>query len=313
MSMLDSLRGYVVFAHVAQTQSFSRAAERLGITKSAVSKHVAQLEADLGVQLIVRTTRKLSLTDAGTRVFALCSRVASDIEAARDAALDARSAIAGKLRITAPAALGRNYLMPVVSDFLAQYPEVSIEAVLSDEYVDLLGERIDIALRVGEPGDQSLISRRIARVEFFLVASPRYLERRGMPRAPAELAQHDWIVHSPTRDSHITLHKGKASARVPVQGRLTCNDGPSNLAAAIAGHGILGVPDFEAAPALQTQELVRVLPAWRIDDSALHLTFPPRRHVLSRVRTFAEFVTERFKSRPWCVAATTQRRAAGEQ
>jgi DNA-binding transcriptional LysR family regulator len=310
MAMLDSLRGYVVFAHVAQTQSFSRAAEKLGITKSAVSKHVAQLEADLGVQLILRTTRRLSLTDAGARVFELCSRVASDIDAAREAALDARSSIAGTLRITAPNALGRNYLMPVIAEFLALHPEISIEAVLGDAYVDLLGERIDMALRVGDPGDQSLVSRRIARVEFFLVASPRYLEKRGTPRAPADLAQHEWIVHKPTRENFITLHKGKSSVRVPVRGRLTCNDGPSNLAAAAAGYGIIGLPDFEAAPGLQNQDLVRVLPAWRIEDSALHLTFPPRRHVLTRVRVFAEFVAERFKSRPWCYAAG-HRRAAG--
>lgn len=306
--MLDSLRGYVVFAHVAETQSFSRAAEKLGITKSAVSKHVAQLEADLGVQLILRTTRRLSLTDAGARVFELCSRVASDIEAAREAALDARSSIAGKLRITAPNAFGRNYLMPVITEFLALHQEVSIEAVLADAYVDLLGERIDMALRVGDPGDQSLISRRIARVEFFLVASPRYLEKHGTPRTPADLAQHEWIMHAPARADHITLHKGKNSVRVPVHGRLTCNDGPSNLAAATAGYGIIGLPDFEAAPELQTQSLVRVLPAWRIEDSALHLTFPPRRHVLTRVRVFAEFVAERFKSRPWCYASG-QRRA----
>jgi len=305
--MLDSLRGYVVFAHVAETQSFSRAAEKLGITKSAVSKHVAQLEADLGVQLILRTTRRLSLTDAGARVFELCSRVASDIEAAREAALDARSSIAGKLRITAPNAFGRNYLMPVITEFLALHQEISIEAVLADAYVDLLGERIDMALRVGDPGDQSLISRRIARVEFFLVASPRYLEKRGTPRTPADLAQHEWIVHAPARADHITLHKGKNSVRVPVRGRLTCNDGPSNLAAAAAGYGIIGLPDFEAAPELQTQRLVRVLPAWRIEDSALHLTFPPRKHVLSRVRVFAEFVAERFKSRPWCYAGGQRR------
>jgi DNA-binding transcriptional LysR family regulator len=304
--MLDSLRGYVVFAHVAQTQSFSRAAEQLGITKSAVSKHVAQLEADLGVQLIVRTTRKLSLTDAGARVFELCARVASDIDAAREAALDARTNIAGKIRITAPAALGRNYLMPLIAEFLALHPEVSIDAVFSDAYVDLLAERMDMALRVGDPGDQSLVTKRIARVEFFLVASPRYLELRGVPRVPADLAQHEWITHTPTRENHITLHKGKSSVRVLVQGRLNCNDGASNLAAAAAGYGVLGVPDFEAAPGLQAQSLVRVLPAWRIEDSALHLTFPPRRHVLSRVRVFGEFVTEHFKARPWCYAAQRQ-------
>lgn len=310
MSMLDSLRGYVVFAHVAETQSFSRAAERLGITKSAVSKHVAQLEQDLGVQLIVRTTRKLSLTDAGARVFSLSARVASDLEAARDAALDARTNIAGKIRITAPTALGRNYLMPLIAEFLELHPEVSIEAVLGDEYVDLLEERIDMALRVGDPGDQSLVSRRIARVEFFLVASPRYLEQRGNPRSPSDLEKHEWVLHRPQRVDQITLHKGKTSAVLQRRGRLTCNDGPSNLAAAVAGYGILGVPDFEVARELQNETLVRVLPSWRIEDSSLHLTFPPRRHVLSRVRVFAEFVSERFKLRPWCVGALQRRAAA---
>ena len=297
--MLDSLRGYVVFARVAQTQSFSRAAEQLGITKSAVSKHVAQLEAELSVQLIVRTTRRLSLTDAGARVFELCARVVSDLEAARDAALDARSSVAGNLRITAPSALGRNYLMPVVSDFLSLHPEVSIELLIGDAYVDLLEQRIDIALRVGDTGDQSLISRRIARVEFFLVAAPSYIARHGAPRTPADLARHEWIIHRPTRTPSITLHKGKAAVSVSTHGRLTCNDGPSNLAAAVAGHGIMGVPDFEVAHEMHSGALVRVLPAWRIEDSALQLTFPPRRHVLSRVRAFADYVTERFKDPPW--------------
>jgi DNA-binding transcriptional LysR family regulator len=165
-----------------------------------------------------------------------------------------------------------------------------------------------MALRVGDPGDQSLVSRRIAPVEFFLVAAPKYLEQRGVPRTPAELERHEWIVHAPMRESQITLHKGKASVSVPIRGRLTCNDGPSNLAAAQAGYGILGVPDFEVAPALQSGSLVRVLPAWNIADSALHLAFPPRRHVLSRVRVFAEYVTERFKTRPWCYGRKTAQR-----
>jgi DNA-binding transcriptional LysR family regulator len=140
-------------------------------------------------------------------------------------------------------------------------------------------------------------------VEFFLVASPRYLEKHGLPRAPTDLDKHEWILHRPQRDVQITLHKGKTSIALTQRGRLTCNDGPSNLAAAVAGYGILGVPDFEVARELQSETLVRVLPAWRIDDSSLHLTFPPRRHVLSRVRAFAEFVSERFKLRPWCVGA----------
>jgi len=305
--MLDSLRSYVVFANVAQTGSFSRAAEQLGITKSAVSKHVAQLEAELAVQLIVRTTRRLSLTDAGARVFELCARVVSDIEAARDAALDARSSLAGNLRVTAPSALGRNYLMPVVADFLALHPEVAIELVIHDAFVDLLEQRIDMALRVGDIGDQSLVNRRVARVEFFLVAAPSYLQKHAAPRTPADLARHEWIIHQPVRSPHITLHKGKAAVSVKTSGRLVCNDGPSNLAAAVAGHGIMGVPDFEVAHEMHSGALVRVLPAWRIEDSALSLTFPPRRHVLTRVRAFADFVVERFKDRPWRCEAQAKR------
>jgi DNA-binding transcriptional LysR family regulator len=296
--MLDSLRGFYVFAHVAETHSFSRAAERLGITKSAVSKQVAQLESDLGVQLIVRTTRKLALTEAGERVYASCARIAGDVDAAREAAHEESALVAGQLRVTAPAALGRNYLMPIVAEFMQLHPGVAIEFVLGDAYVDLIGERIDIALRVGGRIEQSFVSRRIARVEFMLVASPSYLERRGKPHGPADLSQHEWIMHSPS-PIQVKLRKGTRTASVRAAGRLASNDGLANLAAARAGHGILGVPDFEAAEDVHSGRLVRVLPGWNIEDSALHLVFPPRRHVLGRVRAFAEFVAERFKDPPW--------------
>jgi DNA-binding transcriptional LysR family regulator len=297
--MLDSLRGYFVFSHVAETQSFSRAAEQLGITKSAVSKHVSQLEAELGVQLIVRTTRRLALTDAGERVFAHCARMATDMEAARDAAFAERTTLAGKLRITAPAGLGRNFLMPVLSEFLALHPALSIELIIYDAFVDLLGERIDIALRVGGRTDKSLVSRRIAPVQLFLVAAPSYLAKHPALRSPRDLADHDWITHEPSPSRSMELHKGNQRVVVKGRSRLTCNDGLTNLAAACAGHGILGVPDFEVAPDLRSGTLVRVLPAWRIEDTSLHLVFPPRRHVLGRVRAFADFVTQRFAEPPW--------------
>jgi DNA-binding transcriptional LysR family regulator len=296
--MLESLRGYYVFAHVAETQSFSRAAERLDITKSAVSKQVAQLEKDLGVQLIVRTTRKLALTEAGERVYASCARIAGDVEAAREAAHAESTLVAGSLRVTAPAALGRNYLMPVAMEFMAEHPRVSVELVLGDAFVDLIAERIDVALRVGGRSEQSFVNRRIARIEYFLVAAPKYLQQHGTPRIPADLMQHEWVMHSPS-EARITLRKGTRSATVRVHGRLSSNDGPANLVAARAGHGILGVPDFEAAQDVHQGSLVRLLPGWRIDDAALHLVFPPRKHVLGRVRAFADFVAERFKDPPW--------------
>jgi DNA-binding transcriptional LysR family regulator len=296
---MDTLRGLYVFARVAEQQSFSRAAASLGMTKSAVSKHVAQLEAQLGVQLLIRTTRKLALTDAGERVYDSSARMAQEAEAAHEAAQSEGGALTGTLRVTAPYALGRTYLMPVVTEFLALHRDLSIDVVLDDAFVDLIGERIDIALRVGRSRDQSLISRRVARVEFFLVAAPSYLERHGKPRAPEDLAAHEWVVHSPSRPMRVVLRRSRQAVTLDTGGRLASNDGPANLAAVREGHGIVGVPDFEVADDLRDGTLVRILPRWKIDETALHLVFPPRRHVLGRVRAFADLLAARFSDPPW--------------
>jgi DNA-binding transcriptional LysR family regulator len=302
--MLDTLRGLYVFAHVAETQSFSRAAERLRITKSAVSKHVAQLEEQLGVQLIVRSTRKLALTEAGARVYASSAQMAGEAQAAHEAAHQHSSKIAGTLRITAPAALARIYLMPVIHDFVARYPEISIELVVGDAFVDLVAERIDVALRIGGRRDASLITRRVSPVELLLVASPDYLARHGAPKQPADLVKHTWLVHAPTVNSvtRVKLTNGKRTESVEGRGRVYCNDGPTNIAGALAGHGILAVPDFEVAHEVHGGSLVRVMPSWRMEDSALHLVFPPRKHVLARVRAFSDFIVERFTDPPWSCA-----------
>lgn len=299
--MLDSLRGFYVFAHVAETQSFSRAAERLGITKSAVSKHIAQLEAELAVQLIVRTTRKLVLTEVGERVYASCARIAGDVEAAHEAALAQSSLITGALRVTAPSALGRMYLMPLIAEFMALHPALSVELLLGDAFVDSVEERIDVALRVGGRSDQSLVSRRVSRIELLLVASPSYLARiGGMPRTPRQLPEGEWIVHLPSgAQPKFTLRKGKNTVTLRLQGRLSCNDGPANIAAARAGHGLLVVPDFEVAHDVRDGSLVRLFPSWKVDEASLHLVFPPRKHVLGKVRAFSDFLAERLRDPPW--------------
>jgi DNA-binding transcriptional LysR family regulator len=298
--MLDSLRGLVVFAHVAETKSFSRAGERLGVTKSAVSKQIAQLETELGVQLLVRTTRKLALTEVGERVFASCARIPGDVEAAREAAQAHSTLVAGPLRITAPAELGRTYLMPIIADFLAMHEAASVEVLLSDTFVDLVDDRIDFALRVGGRADTSLVSRKIARVELLLVAAPSYLERRGMPRSPRELIEHEWIIHAQgSSPKPIVLHKGTRRVSVRMRGRLSVNDGPAGVSAARAGHGLLVVPDFEVAELVHTGALVRVLPSYSLEEAALHLVFPPRRHVLGKVRALSDLIAERFVKPPW--------------
>lgn len=299
--MLDTLRGLYVFAHVAETQSFSRAAERLSITKSAVSKHVAQLEQQLGVQLIVRSTRKLVLTEAGERVYLSSAQMAGEAQAAQEAAHEHSSKVAGTLRITAPAALARIYLMPLIRDFVARHPNIAIELVVGDAFVDLVAERIDVALRIGGRTDASLITRRVSPVELLLVASPEYLAKHGTPKQPSDLAAREWLVHAPTVNSvtRVKLTKGKRTESVEGRGRVYCNDGPTNISGALAGLGVLVVPDFEVAHEVHSGALVRLLPGWRMTDVALHLVFPPRKHVLARVRAFADFVVERFADPPW--------------
>jgi DNA-binding transcriptional LysR family regulator len=310
--MLDTLRGLYVFAHVAETLSFSRAAEKLSVTKSAVSKHVAQLEEQLGVQLIVRSTRKLVLTEAGERVYLSSAQMAGEAQAAQEAAHQHSSKVAGVLRITAPAALARIYLMPLIRDFVALHADIAIELVVGDAFVDLVAERIDVALRIGGRSDASLVSRRVSQVEMLLVASPAYLAKHGAPKAPSDLAKHEWLVHAPTVNSvtRLKLTSGKRTETVEGRGRVYCNDGPTNIAGALAGLGILAVPDFEVAHEVHGGSLIRVLPTWRMNDVALHLVFPPRKHVLARVRAFADFVADRFSDPPWSCAQIKRTLAA---
>jgi DNA-binding transcriptional LysR family regulator len=252
------------------------------------------------VQLIVRTTRKLVLTEAGQRVYESAARIAGDVEAAKESATQDSTHVAGLLRVTAPGALGSNYLVPVIAEFMQRHPQVSFDLVMSDSYVDLVADRIDLALRVGSSAETSLISRRIARVEFLIAAAPSYLAAHGTPRTPPDLAKHTWIMHTPSSAGlRVTVRKGTRRATVDLHGKLSCNDGPTNLEAARRGLGMLAVPDFEAARYVHDGSLARVLPAWKVDDASLHLVFPPRRHVLARVRAFADFVAERFRDPPW--------------
>lgn len=297
--MLQDLRALVVFAHVVETRSFTKAAERLAITRSAVSKHIATLEAELGVQLLVRTTRKLSLTEVGERVYASCARIREDVESAREAALTHSSQVVGHLRIAAPAALGRLHVVPLVTEFLAAHPDTTAELFLSDSFADLVEDRIDVALRVGRVREASLVARRLTSVRLLLCASPAYLAARGHPKSPEELATHPFILHGTMDPLRITLQRGKRTATVLGRGRFSCGDGPAASSAAVLGHGIVAVPELEVADWLRSGELVPVLPEWHMEELLLHAVFPPRKHVPSRVRNFVDFLSQRWKKPPW--------------
>jgi len=297
--MLQDLRGLLVFAHVVETRSFTKAAERLRLTRSGVSKHIAGLEAELGVQLLVRTTRKLALTEVGERVYASCARIAEDVESAREAALTHKTQVAGHLRIAAPMALGREYVLPLALAFLGKHGGATLELLLADAFADLVEDRIDVALRVGRVREASLVARRLTTVRLMLCASPAYLLRYGNPKSPEALADHHFILHGGMDPARLTMHRGKRSVTVLGRGRFSCGDGPAAALAAALGHGIVAVPDFEVGEALRSGKLVALLPDWRMDELILHAVFPPRKHVPSRVRSFIDFLAEHWQKPPW--------------
>lgn len=299
---LEELRGLVVFARLAEVMSFSKAAERLGMTRSAVSKHIANLESQLDTQLLVRTTRKISLTEAGERVLPMATQIAESMELSREAARGKEGAIAGHLRIAAPSQLGRSYLVELMARFLAEHRQVTAELVLGDAYVDLVTDRIDVALRVGRFVDSSLVARRVAKVEALLCAAPSYLQRMGTPRTPADLDAHEFVNHVPsTMQNRITFHKAGRATTVRTGGRLSCNDGAAAVEAAVRGMAMMVAPAFELSEQVKSGALVRVLPSWSLGEFTLHAVSPPRRHVASKVRAFVDFVCQAWKVPPWSV------------
>jgi DNA-binding transcriptional LysR family regulator len=299
-TILQDLRGLLVFAHVVEALSFSKAAERLGVTKSAVSKQVAQLEAQLGVQLLSRTTRKLSLTDVGERVYTTSKELLQTLEAAREAAHHHGATMLGHLRVTAPAALGRSFVVPLATAFLTQHPQLSMEIVLGDAFVDLVMERIDVAVRVGRVVDSTLVARRLGKVDLVLCASPAYLARHGTPTTPEELTHHEWLQHTPfVQEMQLELHKGRRRMSVPVRGRLNCNDGAGGVRAAVEGFGLVAAPAFELCDEVRSGKLVRLLADWQLPQIDIHIVFPPRRHVTSKVRVWADFLGEHLRDPPW--------------
>lgn len=298
--MLNELRGLVVFSELSESMSFTRAAERLGMTRSAVSKHIARLEKQLGAQLLTRTTRKLSLTEAGERVRPLAMQMARSVELSREAAQSHAGGMVGHLRIAAPAELGRSYLTELLTRFLAEHPALSAELVLGDAFVDLIAERIDVALRVGRFTDSTLVSRRIANVEAVVCAAPSYLEQHGAPKSPAQLRDMSWIMHVPNSQRHrATFHKGSRSITLQMQGRLYCNDGGAAVEACVKGFGALIVPAFEAAPHIHAGRLVRLVPGWSLGTFVLHAVYPPTRFVPGKLRAFLDCVAHAWRAPPW--------------
>jgi DNA-binding transcriptional LysR family regulator len=286
-----------IFEAVARTASFSAAARELGLPKSSVSRGIAALEADLGVQLLFRTTRKVSPTAAGA---ALNERLAPLLRSVRSALGDLperEEEPSGTLRVTAPVDLGVLFLADVVTRYTARYPSVSVDLHLTGRVVDLVGEGFDVALRVGARlEDSTLLVRRVAAVVVQVFASPLYLARRGTPRAEADLDGHDWVVfRSGPQKLRVTSPRDVVGASGA--GRIVCDDLLFVRDAVRAGSGLGLLPAFVAAPDVLAGALVRVLPRYERTTAWLHVVTPAAKHVPRKVTAFRELLLELVQAR----------------
>jgi len=295
----------MLFARVADEGSFSRAAERVGLPKSTVSRRIAGLEAQLGERLLLRTTRKLTITDFGHSVLEHAHQVAAEVEAATSLAQHRQAEPSGRLRVSMPSDFATIVLGKLLADFIQKYPAISLELDLTPRRVDLIGENFDLALRMGNlPDDASLAARQVALFSIGLYASPGYLKRRGMPSEPEALMEHD-ALRLLTRSGDAAtwvLRRGDALWEGIPPGRATANSPELLIRLARSGVGIAAVTDHFAAPYVESGELLPVLEDWTLPSSAAWAVFPGRRLMPQRTRVFLDAIQAEF-SGPACQRA----------
>ena len=286
--MVD-LNDIAVFAAVAQFESFSRAARSLGMPVSTVSRKVTTLEAQLGVTLIQRTTRKLSLTAQGRAYYAECGEPLKQLRDAERVLSEAQRRPEGLLRVTVPMTLGQPPFFDFLSAFMRSYPEIEVDLLVTNMFMDLVAENIDVAVRFGELRDSSLVAQRLGRSTHFLVAAPDYLDQHGTPSRPEDLTGHRCVlVNARGNEAEWHLVKGGETASLRVSGAVSVHDIQSANAMTERGHGIGRLPPIFCDSLLASGKLVRVLPGWSAPDVFVHAVYPTRRFLPSRLQVFLQ-------------------------
>ena len=297
---MEPLAGIVAFAQVVETGSFSEAARRLRISKSVVSAQVQRLEERLGVRLLQRTTRKVAATEAGLAYYRRCARILAEAEAGEQEALALHREPRGTLRISAPDTFGWMHIAPALKEFLAGHPGLSVDLSLSSAHVDLVGQGLDLAVRIGRlPDDSPLVVRRLADSPLVACAAPSYLAARPAPARPSDLAQHDCLVFSPLGwGGKWGFVADSGTEWVTVSGSLATDSGEVLREAVLAGLGIAVLPAWAVADALADGALVRLLPRHPLPSSAIYAVYPSNRMMSAKVRAFVTFLARRFGRNP---------------
>lgn len=295
------LNDIVVFTKVVETKSFTGAAEALGLPKSTVSRKLAQLEERLGVRLVQRTTRKLALTEIGEAYYERCSSIVADIAAAEQLVTDMQSTPRGRLRLTASVDFSTRFLGEIVAEFLAEHPEINVELEASDRVIDLIEDGFDLAVRIGQMPESTLIARKLCSLHLILCASPAYLARRGTPQHVEELDDHDHVLFTPSsRNQTWTLvNHGDQAYEFGRPARLASNNYGAVVDVARAGGGIALISEFMVTDEVKSGALVRVLPEWQTRPTDVHAVYPARQNVPPRLALFLEHLAKSLNPPPW--------------
>jgi len=298
---MENLSDIAIFVRVVDVGSFTGAADALGISQPVVSKSVTRLEERLGARLLNRTTRRLSLTEAGSELYRRSLHALKQIEDAELEVARFQTEPRGTLRVNAPMSFSILHLGPVVQEFLTRFPGVSLELVLDDGFVDMVAEGYDLVLRIGQLGDSQLIARRLAPCRTVLCASPEYLQKRGEPQTPEDLLNHNCLVYTlgSTPRAWALIGPDGEEQKIPLRGNFATNNGLVHRALALGGAGIALLPTFYVGDELRAGRLKAVLRDWALPDLSLNAVYPERRNLSPKVRAFIDFLAERFGQEPY--------------
>jgi DNA-binding transcriptional LysR family regulator len=292
-----NLDGIEVFVKVVQAGSFSQAAKILGMPNSTVSAKLSQLERRLGTTLLQRTTRRLSLTQAGETYFRRCAQALDALQAAESELGTSQNPPRGSLRLTAPVEIGHSVLPAVLRAYLEKYPEMEIDFVVTNRVLDLITERIDLAVRAGKLKDSGLIARKFTLGHFALWASPRYLKQNPAPLHPKQLSEHNLLRFSAFKNRRLELTNGKESASVAVSGRFVADDFEVLKSMAVLDEGIAFLPSVLCSQESSQDKLVQILPAWHGESVSFSLVYPAQQFVSSKIRAFMKTAEEMLKAK----------------
>jgi DNA-binding transcriptional LysR family regulator len=296
MSQLEELTNFI---RVAESGGIGKAADQLGIAKSAVSRRLSELEKRMGATLINRTTRTLSLSEAGLRCYEHAIRVVDVVGELNAAVTQEEHSINGLIRLSIPKSFAANHMVPVMDEFLLRYPGIRIDVDVSDQFVDIVAQGLDLVLRIGELKDSSLKARRLSPIDIALVATPDYLEKYGHPTTVAELNDHQFLLHGSAgvNPLKLTAPTGETHS-ITLTSKVSINDGDLLQRFALLGHGILVTPTFISWEEIQNGRLVRLLPDYTNGTRYLHAIYPNTRFLPKRVRLLIDFLAERFDEHP---------------